>query len=142
MKKTYVTPKLLIEEYCLTDSIAGACTDVGDESVLNKQAVTISKIDCWDTKKNQLKNCSESHEVSFSPITIFADGSENLNGCTRDIYDNDQYLALLKELGGNTSSANWTEVDQGDYKYYTWKGSSETHTVGFANIIPGTLFKS
>jgi hypothetical protein len=134
MKKKYSRPMLTTEEYLLNQVVAGACADAGKEPVISQPAVQVGgTAHCREFKKNVWDShpCSNtSHTWTISEAKIFADGSQNANGCTTDIYNKSDYDALFN--GGSHISGGFDYVG-GHYVLHA-SGGSNNHLITLDQI--------
>ena len=148
MGKEYSTPVVEFEAYNLTNQIAGACADAGKTPIGNVEprVLTGTKVHCvsFDEKENTAtpKNCSDgAHTWTVSLTgTIFADGNKE-NGCTYDVYTQEQYVKLLIDsFTGSTISGGVCR--DGKHFLFKGKGNGHQHTGSFEAADYSRYFQS
>ena len=143
MGKEYSTPVVEFEAYNLTNQIAGACADAEKTPIGNVEPIDLTgrKVHCVIADTTTSKNCSEgAHTWTVSLTgTIFADGNKE-NGCTHDVYTQEQYVNLLKNsLSGSTISGG---ICQAHGTHFCFRGQSHEHTGSFEGADYSNYFQS
>ena len=143
MGKEYSTPVVEFEAYNLTNQIAGACADAEKTPVGNVDPVKLTgtTVHCVISDTTTSKNCSDgAHTWAVSLNgTIFADGNKE-DGCTHDVYTQEQYAKLLLTSLGSGSTISGGVCSDG--KHFCFKGGSHQHTASFAAADYSNYFQS
>ena len=144
MGKEYSTPVVEFEAYNLTNQIAGACADAGKTPIGNVKPVDLTgtKVHCVIADTTDSKNCSPGAHTWTVNLTgtIFADGNKE-DGCTHDVYTQEQYANLLiTSLGSGSTISGKVCSEHGTH--FCFKGGAHQHTGSFEAADYSNYFQS